>query len=221
MFIDDFDYMDYFDEPSEVNKVIEEMKDRLQDLIKDEAKKMMDGYRQMDEEFIELKNEVTRKKRELERLEKEIEDMETKYEQADIRDIPKKYMDRIVRCYTGNFAPGDKVFIIESRSKQIQCDKCQGKRKIKANIDGEEITIECIKCKGYGTIKDTSKIIEERTIDNVYLKLGFGKDRASLWSSDCVHVSGREYAVKPENIFKSYEEAEKAVAEAESSQIPF
>lgn len=207
----DFDYMDYFDEPSEVDKVIEEMKDRLHDLIKDEAKKMMDDYRQMDEEFIELKNEVTRKKRELERLEKEIEDMETKYEQADIRDIPKKYMDRIVRYYTGNFAPGDKVFIIESRSKRIQCDKCQGKRKIKANIDGEEITIACIKCKGYGAITDTSKIIEERTIDDVYLKLGFRKDRVSLWSSDCVHVRGREYAVDPENIFKSYEEAEKAL----------
>lgn len=47
----DFDYMDYFDEPSEVDKVIEEMKDKLHDLIKDEAKKMMDDYRQMDEEF--------------------------------------------------------------------------------------------------------------------------------------------------------------------------
>lgn len=211
MFIGDFE--DYIIEPSEFEKVVEEMKDKLHDLIKDEAKKMMEDYKQMDEEFIGLKKEVTRKKRELERLEKEIEDMETKYEQADIRDIPKKYMDRIVRYYTGNFAPGDKVFTIEGRSKQIQCDKCQGKRKIKANIDGEEITIECIKCKGYGTITDTSKIIEERTIDDVYLKLGFRKDRVSLWSSDCVYVRGREYAVDPKNIFKTYEDAEKSMKE--------
>lgn len=209
----DFDYMDYFDEPSEVDKVIEEMKNKLHDLIKDEAKKMMDDYRQMDEEFIELKRETTRKKRELDTLKEQIQDMETKYEQADKLDMPKKYIDRIVRNYTGDFAPGDKVFITDSRSKRIECDKCKGKKEIRANIDGEEITIKCIKCNGYGAVTDTTKVIEERTINSVYLKLVFREDRVSLWSSDCVYVKGMEYAINPKYIYKSYEDAEKSLKE--------
>jgi len=209
----DFDYRDYFNEPSEVDKVMEEMKDKLHDLIKDEAKKMMEDYKQMDEEFIELKIEVARKKRELERLEKEIEGMETKYEQADTRDIPKKYMDRIIRHYTGDFAPGDKVFITDSRSSRVKCDKCQGKKKIKAIIDGEETMIECVKCKGYGVITNTDMVIEERVVDSVYLKLGFHKDRVGLWSSDCVYVRGIEYAINPKYLYRSKEDAEKSLKE--------
>lgn len=210
-----YEYEEYLSEPSEVDKIIEEMKDKLHGLITDEAKDMMEGYKQMDEEFIELKREVTRKKMELERLEKEIKDMQTKYEQARVMDIPKKYMDRIVRHYTGDFAPGDKVFITDSRTKRIECDKCKGEKEIRANIDGEEITIKCIKCDGYGTVSHTTKIIEERTIDSVYLKLGFHKDRASLWSSDCVYVRGMEYAINPKHVYRSKEEAEKSLQEKE------
>lgn len=210
---DYMDYMDYLDEPSEVDKVMEEMKDKLHDLIKDEAKKMMEDYKQMDEEFIGLKREVTRKKRELERLEKEIEDMETKYEQADTRDIPKKYMDRIVRHYTGGFVPGDKVFITDSRSSRVECDKCYGKKKIKAIIDGEETMIECVKCKGYGAITNTTMVVEERVVDSVYLKLGFDKDRVGLWSSDCVYLRGMEYAIDPKYVYRSKEDAEKSLKE--------
>lgn len=209
MFIGDFE--DYIIEPSEFEKVVEEMKDKLHDLIKDEAKKMMEDYKQMDEEFIELKIEVDRKKMELEKLEKEIEDMEAKYEQADIMAIPKKYMDRIVSYYTGDFIPGDRVFITDSRSSRVECDKCHGKKKIKAIIDGEEIMIKCVKCKGYGAVADTVMVIEEREIDSVYLKLGFHEDRVGLWSSDCVYVRGRDYATRPEYIYRSYEEAEKAL----------
>lgn len=211
MFIGDFE--DYIIEPSEFEKMVEEMKDKLHDLIKDEAKKMMEDYKQMDEEFIGLKREVTRKKRDLERLEKEIKDMETKYEQSDTRDIPKKYMDRIVRHYTGDFAPGDKVFITDSRSSRVECDKCHGKKKIKAIIDGKEIMIVCVKCKGYGATTDTTMVIEERTIDSVYLKLGFRKDGVSLWSSDCVYVRGMEYAINPKHVYRSKEEAEKSLKE--------
>lgn len=206
-----YDYEDYIIEPSEFEKVVEEMKDKLQDLIKDEAKQMMEDYKQMDEEFIELKNEINRKKRKLESLEKEIEDMETKYEQADIRDIPKKYMDRIVRHYTGDFVPGDKVFITDNRSSRVECDKCQGKKEIKAIIDGEETMIECVKCKGYGAITNTTMVIEERVVKSVYLKLGFSKDGVSLWSSDCVYVRGMEYAIAPKYVYRTKEDAEKAI----------
>lgn len=206
-----YDYEEYLNEPSEADRVIEEMKDKLHNLIKDKAINMMDKYREAEEELDNLKIEILRKKRKIKNLQQQIVELEEEHEHIDKHKMPKKYIDSFVRDVTGYFAPGDKIFITDSRSKRVQCDKCQGEKEIKAIIDGEETVIECVKCKGYGTVTDTTKIIEETTIEDVHLRLCFRKDKVSLWTSDSVFVRGSEYAVNPKDIYKTYEEAEKSL----------
>lgn len=208
-----YEYEEYLSEPSEVDKIIEEMKDKLHGLITDEAKDMMEDYRNAKEEICVLNREVSRKKVEVNTLQQKINELEIQYEQIDKYKMPKKYIDSFVRDVTGYFAPGDKVFIIDNKSKRIQCDKCKGEKKVKAIIEGEESTIECPKCRGYGVVSEYSKVIEEKTIDGVHLKLCFEKDRVRIWTSDSVHVRGQEYAVNPNEIYKTYEEAEKSLKE--------
>lgn len=210
-----YEYEEYLSEPSEVDKIIEEMKDKLHGLITDEAKDMMEDYRNAKEEICVLNREVSRKKIEINTLQQKINELETQYEQIDKYKMPKKYIDSFVRDVTGYFAPGDKVFIIDNKSKRIQCDKCKGEKKVKAIIEGEENTIECPKCRGYGAVSEYSKAIEEKTIDDVHLTLCFKKDRVGVWTSDSVYVRGQEYAVNPNKIYKTYEEAEKSLKEIE------
>ncbi len=206
-----YEYEEYLSEPSEVDKIIEEMKDKLHGLITDEAKSIMEDYREAKEKISSLNIDIMRKKNKLINLDREIEELEAKYEQIDKYEMPKKYIDSFVRDVTGYFAPGDKVFIIDSKLKRVQCDKCKGEKKVKAIIEGEENTIECPKCRGYGSVSEYSKTIEEKTIDDVHLKLCFKKDRARVWTSDSVYVRGQECAVKLERIFRSKEDAEKAL----------
>lgn len=204
-------YEDYLYSSSKADELIEEMKDKLHDLITDEAKEIMAAYREAENELSDLNRQITRKKRDIKNLQEELKELEDKQIKADKYDMPRKYIDAFVRDVTGYFAPGDKVFIIDSKSKRVQCDKCEGEKKVNAIIEGEENIIECPKCRGYGTVIDTTTVIEEREIRDVYLRLCFEESRVRIWTSDSVFVRGSEYAVDPKNIFKTYEDAEKAL----------
>lgn len=210
-----YDYEEYLSEPSEADKTIEETKDKLHDLITDEARGVMEGYRKAKEEINVLDREISRKKIEINTLQQKINELETQHEQIDKYKMPRKYIDSFVRDVTGHFAPGDKVFVIDSKTKRVQCDKCKGEKKVRAIIEGEENTIECPKCRGYGVVSEYSKAIKEKTIYDVRLKLCFEKDRVGVWTSDSVYVRGQEYAVNPNEIYETYEEAEKSLKEIE------
>lgn len=206
-------YEDYLYSSSKADELIEKMKEKLHELITDEAKEMMEAYRKAENELSDLNGQITRKKRDIKNLQEELKELEEKQIKTDKYDMPRKYIDAFVRDITGYFAPGDKVFVLESKANRIDCNKCSGKKKVKAIIEGEESTIECPKCKGYGTVAECYDIIEEKEIRDVYLKLCFGKNRVGVWTSDSVYVKGEEYAIKPENIFKTYEDAEKVLTE--------
>ena len=144
--------------------------------------------------------------------------LEEKQIKADKYDMPRKYIDAFVRDITGYYAPGDKVFVLESKVNRIECNKCSGKKNVKAIIKGEESMIECPKCKGYVSVAEYYDIIEEKEITNVHLKLCFEKNRVAIWTSDSVYLKGKEYATKPEKIFKTYEDAEKTGRKADKSR---
>ena len=207
------DYEDYLIEPSKADELIEEMKEKLHELITDKAKEIMVAYRKAENELSDLNRQITRKKRDIKNLQEELKELEDKQIKADKYDMPRKYIDAFVRDVTGYFAPGDKVFVLRSKAKRVDCNKCNGEKKIKAIIEDEENTIECPKCKGYGSVWENYDIIEEKEIRDVYLKLCFAKNRVSVWTSDSVYVKGEEYATKPKNIFKTYKDAEKALKE--------
>lgn len=206
-------YEDYLYSSSKADELIEEMKDKLHELITDEAKEIMVAYRKAENELSDLNRQITRKKRDIKNLQEELKELEEKQIKADKYDMPRKYIDAFVRDVTGYFAPGDKVFVLQRKSKRVDCNKCNGEKKIKAIIEDEENTIECPKCKGYGSVSENYDIIEEREISDVYLKLCFGESRVRIWTSDSVYMRGAEYATKPENIFKTYKDAEKALKE--------
>ena len=211
-------YEDYLYSSSKADELIEEMKEKLHELITDEAKEIMVAYRKAENELSDLNGQITRKKRDIKNLQEELKELEDKQIKADKYDMPRKYIDAFVRDATGYFAPGDKVFIIDSKSKRVQCDKCKGEKKVNAIIEGEENIIECPKCRGYGTVIDTTTVIEEREIRDVYLRLCFEESRVRIWTSDSVFVRGSEYAVDPKNIFKTYEDAEKSLKETHSTE---
>lgn len=202
-------YEDYLYSSSKADELIEEMKEKLHELITDEAKEIMVAYRKAENELSDLNRQITRKKRDIKNLQEELRELEDKHTKADKYDMPRKYIDAFVRDVTGYFAPGDKVFIIDRKSERVQCDKCNGEKKVKAIIADEENTITCPKCNGYGSVSEHYDTIEEREIRDVYLKLCFEKSRVGIWTSDSVYIRGEEYAIKPENIFKTYEDAKK------------
>ena len=210
-------YEDYLYSSSKADGLIEEMKDKLHELITDEAKEIMVAYRKAEDELPDLNRQITRKKRDIKNLQEELKELEEKQIKADKYDMPRKYIDAFVRDVTGYFAPGDKVFVLQRKFKTVDCNKCNGEKKIKAIIEDEENTIECPKCKGYGSVSEYYDIIEEMEISNVYLTLCFEKSRVGIWTSNSVYMRGKEYATKPENIFKTYKEAEKALKELSTS----
>ena len=113
-------YEEYLREPSEVDGIIEEMKDKLHSLITDEAKGVMNEYRKAKEETDKLNLDISRKRGMINNLNRMIEELEEEYEHTDKYKMPRKYIDSFVREYTGYFAPGDKVFIIHNKSERVE-----------------------------------------------------------------------------------------------------
>lgn len=204
------DYKEYLSEPTEADKVIEEMKDKLHNLVKNEAKEIMERYREAGRKLDSLEMEIFSKQKIIKNLKSQILELEKEFECTEGK-MPNKYIDSFVRKYTGNFAPGDKVFMIDKSYNRITCGKCKGEKKIKAIINGEEIEINCIECKGCGSISNLVETIKETNIDKVYLKLGFSRDRVNLWSNNCIRVVGREYPVGPKDIFRNYDDAKESL----------
>ena len=62
------DYEDYLIEPSKADELIEEMKEKLHELITDEAKEIMVAYRKAENELSDLNRQITRKKRDIKNL---------------------------------------------------------------------------------------------------------------------------------------------------------
>lgn len=200
----------HFIEPSEVQAIIEEAKQKLHEAINDEAKNVLGEYKTAKKELETLGVKIRAKEHKIRQLNNELKQLEEKHE-AEKYDMPRKYIEKLVRDITGNFAPGDKVWIIDTKCKWEKCDKCKGTKKITATIDGEPHTIECVKCKGYGETRIITKETKETRIENVHLKLCFREDGVGVWTSDSVYIWGREYATDPKKLYRTQEEAEKAM----------
>ena len=52
---------------------------------------------------------------------------EEEFEKAYDFDIPQKYITRIVHNLTGDFAPGDKAYVIQTNESHTKCPRCEGK----------------------------------------------------------------------------------------------
>jgi Zn-finger nucleic acid-binding protein len=140
-----------------------------------------------------------------------IKDAKERQEHAEMRDIPRAYIQRFVKNATGNYAPGDIVWVVESKGHRKPCPLCNGSKKVDSTINGVEIKFECPKCRGYGDVTEYEKIVVKHKVREVRLKLCFTSDRANYWSTDSVFLDNSDWAVKVENIYPTEEAAQQAL----------
>lgn len=205
------DYEDIIVDPSEADLVIEEAKSKLHELVKEEAKHMMQAYRVARDDLGNINRDIRRGQSDLVNLQGKIKELEEEYEKFQKTEMPKRYIDRITRSYTGGFAPGDVVYVVETERRAHLCDTCHGLKVISAVIDGVEQPITCIKCKGRGTLESYNKIIKKSKISSVNFTLCFHKDRVGVWSSNVIYLQGKDRATPPKDIYRTQKEAEEAI----------
>ena len=205
------DYEDIIVDPSGADLVIEEAKSKLHELVKEEAKHMMQAYRVARDDLDNINRDIRRGQSDLVNLQGKIKELEEEYEKFQKTEMPKRYIDRITRSYTGGFAPGDVVYVVEVERKTHLCDKCNGLKVIKAIIDWVEQPIACPKCNGRGTLESFNKVIKKSKISSVNFTLCFHEDRVGVWSNNVIYLQGKDWATPPKNIYKTQKEAEEAI----------
>lgn len=217
---DDFDFADLdgigpddiFESLSDAEQVVERAKQELYDLLKEDIKGTLKQAASARKELSELKNEIAHARYESGKWEKKIEEEKSRFDQAKDFDIPKMYLDRIVRNMTGNLAPGDKVYVIKRDGSYKKCPKCKGNKRIDAVIEGETVSVKCPECDGSGSkyIKEPPRI-EEKTVTEVYLKLCFKGNRVCVWREDTVFLDNSEWNTEIKDIYQTPEAAEAAL----------
>ena len=216
---DDFDFddigispEDVFESLSDAEQVVERAKQQLYDLLKEDIKSTLQEAASARKELSSLKNEIVHARYEAGKWDKKIEEEKARFEQSKDYDIPKMYLDRIVRNLTGNFAPGDTVYVIKKGSHYGKCQKCKGTKKVDAIIDGKTVSVSCPTCDGRGriTIYDPPIVVEKK-VTKVQLRLCFEKDQVCPWNKENVFLNGEEWSTNPKKIYRTPEEARAAM----------
>lgn len=219
------EYCDVFAEPSEADKIIDKAVNDLSALLTDAAKsaisEALDAARKQKEaedKLEETEREIKYAERKLASINEKIEAALKRADEIEIRDIPDKYLNRMVRRAIGSYAPGDKVWIIQYEVKFIECPLCHGQKELDSIIDGKPMRIKCPECSGDGKKRETPYHIKETEISDIYLKLCFGENRVSYWNLENIRLQGRDYDVSLDRIFATKEEAEKALEKIEKEK---
>lgn len=186
---------------------IEEIVDKH---IKNKIQSVIDEYNHAVEYLVNIRGEITAKENELKQLEEKLEYIKN----DDKYNMPRMYINKFVTEYTGGYAPGDKVWVINYKHGYVTCDWCGGSGKLKINTGVGEKIISCNNCHGNGRVSVPKRVIEERIVERVDLKLCF-EDRVNLWSTECVYCRSCDYPTESKYIFRTKEEAEQALKEME------
>lgn len=202
------DYEDIIRDFSEAEVVIEELKIRMDKIITEEAKRIMEAYRTAILDIGNVEKEISRKMHQVRNLQQKIEELETQYEETDKFEMPRRYANKFVAEYTKGFVPGDTVYIVEKQLQSKVCDKCHGEKTITAIIDGIEQSIACVKCGGKGKLEHQVKTVKKTEINDIHLTLCFQENRVGIWTNNVIYVKGKDFAIHADNLFNTPEEAE-------------
>lgn len=201
------DYEELFSNATGANEIIAQAKAALVALLTDEVKEIIYEAGNKKDELDKLNQELRNVEWQIWHKKKEYKATLERCEQAETRDIPRKYIDKFVRDATGYFAPGDTVWYLAIKSKRIPCDMCNGKSDVLANIGTDLVKIRCPACSGYGEKSITEKVVEQRRVSSVHLELCFSPDRVNYWHTYCVYLDRDEYSSDVKRMFKTEEEA--------------
>lgn len=212
MNIDELD-TGYFEPGSDADAIFTEASEKLHAMLKGEIKETINWYEQAKKEICGLKGEIASLRTQKAHIEQRVADALKKADEAEVGNIPARYISGFLKKYTGFYVPGDKVWTVTTECSDFPCPLCHGEKTIEVSHDENVLRIECPKCKGRGALIRRVSIPKEETVTGVHLKLCFEGDRVNVWSSDCVYLTHFEWSVNPKCIFRT--EAE-AAAEAEN-----
>lgn len=181
--------------------------------VKSKIQAVIDEYNNAVESLVSVRGEISEKENELKQLEKKLEYIKN----DDKYNMPRMYINKFVKEYTGGYAPGDKVWVINSKYERVTCDCCDGTGKLKANSAVGGKIVKCPDCGGYGFNHVAKRVIEGGRVKQVDLTLCF-TNRVNLWNNECVYLEDAEYSTDPKYIFSSKEEAEQALKEMEEKK---
>ena len=200
-----------FAEPSEADLVIDEAKEKLYDLLKDEIKKTIEEANEAKKKLDRLKSDVYTEEYKLSYIKSQQEQEKKKLDELKADHLPREFIRRLVTKYTGDICPGDIVYVIREDHKQRTCPMCGGTQKVNADIDGIPYMVKCPECDGRGYLYDITRYIKEKIVDEVRMKLCFEADRVGIWSQDTISLRGQDWNTAPDSLYRSREEAEAAL----------
>jgi len=204
---------EYYYEPSAADAIICEAKEQLLSLLTEEAKSTLSSAVKAKEELRKLDNEICYAKQRLNDIVWQQKREEEKLANMKNHSLPREFVKRIVTNLTGDYAPGDTVFIIASHTQYDKCPMCNGAQKVSAIIGEDRYDVQCPRCNGYGQVHTDSHQVVEKKVSEVRVKLCFEADRVNRWSTDSVFLNGCDFSISPENLYRTTEDAEKAMLE--------
>ena len=205
-----FDDDDVFSEPSEADQIMDDAKEKLFQCLNEYVKSYYDGWKDAKPKLDDLNRKLYEKENELRAIEDKIRKAEEKAENLD-SEMPQKYVDAFVRKYTGNVAPGDKVWVAGYSTKCETCPMCNGKKRVTVNIGDRETEIKCPECDGYGHKTVYTYAPAEKHVKDVRLSLVFRDEyhyRVNAWTADTVNLNDSDYYIGKDKFFLTKEEAQ-------------
>lgn len=213
------EYEDVF-EPTKADEIYTKAINEFKDLLSEDVKAIAQKARDAEKELEILQGRISEKKSALEYATKELKAKQDSITKYDMYRLPRALVARMVAETTGDFAPGDEVWHIKEDWSYPKCPLCGGEKKLVAKLgNGEDAVVRCPECDGSGTIRQVKRSIEKTTVSGVYMKLCFGENRCSRWTSDAVFIRGRDNAaIDPKKLYREEEEAETALAQLEREE---
>lgn len=199
---------EYVCDQSQAESIIQQAADDLHAVLTEKAKAIIQQAKEARSQLKKIRQEIAWNECRIHETEMELKEAKKKAEDFDKHEMPARYIQAFVREATGYYAPGDKVFYVNENFIRKECPICNGKAKIDVQYKGETLFVPDPHCKGNGFITETQYEVRQTEISGVYLKLCFQQNRVGYWNTDSVFISGREYSIKPEHLFRTNEEAE-------------
>lgn len=204
------EYYDMYNEPSELDVIVNEALDKIQENVKELIKFKLEKLSKLDEDIEEKSKELSELKYKLSIKQKNLSEVEKKAEELEDK-MPARYVDRFIHNAIGNFAfaPGDKVWVVKTKYDSIKCDMCDGSGKVRiVNANNNEIS--CPGCSGRGTTSKSYYVVEEDKVRGIHLKLCFDRERrACYWNKENIYLeSTSDYSANISRIFETEAEAQ-------------
>lgn len=208
-----FDSYQCFGDENKANDIIHEAIEKLKAEMTDQAKALVT-------EYAVAKAQKERLESEIRKLKMEADDLKAHYQQLNQVNLPKEYVQNMVMAIAGDYAPGDKVWVIKSEAVQKVCSNCfgDGEVKIKYCDSGKTEKIQCPICNGRGKKTVTVRRCEKTHVRKVNVKLNFDSNSIRYWTTDTLEIYGIEYPIPLSRVYPTMEAAQKAIEEMDKKE---